>query len=100
MDEVEASKRNLIETYLILHKFRDVKSRDEINLHFCMNLDGVRYDLMVEREWIDLKSDKKIAERFDRLQVVPFLLQNKAGWVGVTTTEQEVITHIEADAKS
>ena len=62
MDEVEASKRNLIETYLILHKFRDVKSRDEINLHFCMNLDGVRYDLMVEREWIDLKSDKKIAE--------------------------------------
>lgn len=65
-----------------------------------MNLEGVRYDLTVEREWIDLKSDKKIAERFDHLQVLPFLLQNKAAWVGVTATGEEVVTHIEKDATS
>ncbi len=100
MDELASTKRQLIETYLFLHHFRDVRSRDEINLHFGMNLEGVRYDLTVEREWMDLRTDKKTSDRLDQLQVVPFLLENKAAWIGVTTTGQEVITHIEPDAKS
>lgn len=98
MDELGATKRQLVETYLFLHNFREVRSRDEINLHFCMNLEGVRYDLTVEREWIDLRTDKKTSDRLDQLQVVPFLLENKAAWIGVTTTGQEVITHVEKDA--
>ncbi len=98
MDEVAHTQRQLIETYLILRHFRDVRSRDEINLHFCMNLEGVRYDLLVERAWIDLRSDKKIGERLDQLQVMPFLMENKAAWVGATTTGQEFVAHIEKDA--
>ena len=100
MEELTSTKRQLIETYLFLHHFRDVRSRDEINLHFCMNREGIRYDLTVEREWIDLRTDKKTSDRLDQLQVVPFLLENKAAWVGVTTTGQEVITQVEPDAKS
>ncbi|QOJ34049.1 MAG: hypothetical protein HRU82_03390 [Nitrospira sp.] len=100
MDELEATKRQLVETYLFLHNFREVRSRDEINLHFCMNLEGVRYDLTVEREWIDVRTDKKTSDRLDELQVVPFLLQNKVAWIGVTTTGQEVITHLEPDAET
>lgn len=98
MDELAHSKRQLIETYLFLHHFRDVQSRDEINLHVCMNREGVRYDLTVEREWIDLRTDKKTVDRLDQLQVVPFLLLNKAAWIGVTATGEEVITHVEKDA--
>ncbi len=107
MDEAGAIKRQLIEAYLVLHHFRNVESRDQmafhhalINLHFCMNSEGRRYDLAVQRQWMDLKSNKTISQRLDTLQVVPFLLENKAAWVGVTTTGQEVITHIEPDAKT
>ncbi len=100
MDDRSSNRRELIETYLAAYKFCDIRSRDEINLHFCMNAEGARYDLAVEREWLDLTSDRTIAERLDGLELVPFLRRNKAAWVGVTATGQEVITHMEPDAKS
>lgn len=100
MDELASTKRQLIETYLFLNRFNDVRSRDEIHIHFRMNHEGVRNDLTVGREWIELPSQNTIAERLDQLQVVPFLLQNKAAWIGVTATGEEVVTHVEPDAKT
>lgn len=100
MDEETGTKRQLIEAYLSLHMFHDVQRRDNINLHFCMNSAGRRYDLAVERQWINLSSNKTIAERLENLQVVPFLLENRAAWIGATATEREVITHVQPDAKS
>ncbi len=98
MDEIAHTKRQLIETYLIVHHFRDVTCRDGINLHFSMTRAGLFYDLTIEREWIDLRTDEKTSERLDRLRVVPFLVENKAAWVGVTATGEEVVTHVERDA--
>ncbi len=61
MDELASTKRQLIETYLFLNRFNDVRSRDEIHIHFRMNHEGVRNDLTVGREWIELPSQNTIA---------------------------------------
>lgn len=96
-DEATHIKRHLIETYLFLHRFRDIQSRDEIDLHFCMQVEGTRYDLTVQRAWIDLKSEQKIGERLDQLQVVPLLRDHRAAWVGVTASGHEVATPVDTD---
>lgn len=98
MDEIAHTKRQLIETYLVVHHFRDVSCRDEINLHFSMTRAGLLYHLAIEREWLYLKTDKKMSDRLDQLQVVPFMVEHRAAWVGVTATGQEVVTYVAKDA--
>jgi hypothetical protein len=98
MSESPPDLRSQVESYLFFNGFHTIRAREEINVHFVMRSREECYDLVVEREWLAVKTSQSIKERLDHLQVVPFLRQHRAAWVGMSASGQEILTHIETDA--
>ncbi len=95
----ESNKRELIGSYLTHQGFTDVHLREGLNVLYSMTDHGRDYQLRVEREWLDLPSTDAIHDRLERLQLIPFLRDNSAAWLGVTATGQEIVTHVDGQAR-
>lgn len=94
------NRRQLLESYLILHDFRIVHPRKTANLQLRRKADDQDYHLRVDLQWLQLTTDATVQSRLDTLGLVPFLQENGSAWIGVTATGQEVITHIERGART
>lgn len=95
----ESNKRELIGSYLSHRGFTDVRVGEGLNVLYSMTANGRDYQLRVEREWLDLPSTDTIHDRLERLQLIPFLRENSAAWLGVTATGQEIVTHVDGQAR-
>lgn len=93
-------RRQLLESYLILHDFRVVPSRKATTLRLKRKADGQDYYLRIDAQWLQLTTDATVQSRLDALGLISFLRKNGSAWIGVTATGEEVITHIDREAKS
>jgi len=93
-------RRQLLESYLILHDFRVVPSRQSTSWRLERKADDQHYRLRVDLQWLQLATDASVRSRLDTLGLIPFLLRHRSAWIVVTATGEEMITDIQADAKS
>lgn len=94
------NRRRQVELYLGRHGFEGISSKEEVNTVVSMQSGGQTYELRMQREWLERLTQATIDARLDSLQLIPFLQANQSAWVGVTTTGEEVVTHIEPDARA
>ena len=83
---------HLLECYLFLRDFWIESSSNAEHLQLRRKADRRTFHLKV-------KSHATIEHRLDGLGLIPFLEKNGSAWIRVTSTGQEVITHLERDAE-
>ena len=93
-------RRQLLESYLILHDFQVIPSRKPTTLRLERKADGQDYNLRIDPQWLQLATDASVRSRLDALDLISFLLQNGSAWIVVTATGEEKVTHCEEDEKS
>ena len=79
-------RRQLLESYLILHDFQVIPSRKPTTLRLERKADGQDYNLRIDPQWLQLATDASVRSRLDALDLIPFLLQNGSAWIVVTAT--------------
>ena len=90
---------HLLECYLFLRDFWIESSSNAEHLQLRRKADRRTFHLKVNAEWLQMKSHATIEHRLDGLGLIPFLEKNGSAWIRVTSTGQEVITHLERDAE-
>ncbi|ULA60613.1 MAG: hypothetical protein LZF60_260008 [Nitrospira sp.] len=90
----------LLESYLILHNVLVISSGNSMTWRLGRPADDQEYCLRIDSQWFQRPTHASVRSRLDTLGLIPFLQQHGSAWIGVTDTGEEMIAHLEDEAKS
>jgi hypothetical protein len=86
------ARRYFIESYLRLHDFGPVYSREEdTSVVFSMTTEGRTYSVCVSQAWLLASTHGRVEERLDRLHICRQMREHGAVYLDVTGAGQDLL---------